>query len=398
MKRIFKFCIIATILCININSCYSNTRDDCGSTLIIDGSTHVTLQSKNANKIIEPASFAKLMTIAVVLDFLHDNKINLKQEVEITHDIWIKGGAPSGSSSMFTALNSKVSVENLLKGLIIDSANDAALALAKLIAGDETNFAKLMNNEAKRIGLKNSFYVNATGLPQEGLQQKTTLEDSMLLMYYLKEHYPLYAAISKQSTFGWSNITQLNKNFLLKKNNNKIIGLCGITAYNKIDHFMFLGCAQKNNRIVYIAFTDAYNKNNRIARALNLLNWAYTNFVFHMIVSKNTAILKIPVFAGISKEATVVAANSIYGLEDIKGEQLTHLKVRYKTPLIAPIHKNDIVGTIAVYSRGELKSTGFLISNETIKATSFVKKFKAALYQITIGWFVNLVYYRFSNI
>lgn len=114
MKRIFKFCIIATILCININSCYSNTRDDCGSTLIIDGSTHVTLQSKNANKIIEPASFAKLMTIAVVLDFLHDNKINLKQEVEITHDIWIKGGAPSGSSSMFTALNSKVSVENLL--------------------------------------------------------------------------------------------------------------------------------------------------------------------------------------------------------------------------------------------------------------------------------------------
>lgn len=398
MKTIFKFSIIIAILYLNICSCYGKTKSDFGASLIIDGATHIILQSENASKIIAPASFAKLMTIAVVLDFLHSNKINLDQEVEITHDIWVKGGAPSGSSTMFAALNSRISVKNLLKGLIIDSANDAAIALAKLISGNETNFAKLMNDEAKRIGLKNSFYVNATGLPQEGLEQKTTLQDSILLMQYLKQHYPQYATLSKQASFTWNNITQQNKNFLLKKNNIDTIGLCGITAYNKRDYFMFLGCAQQNNRIVYIAFTNASSKTNRVSKALNLLNWAYTNFNFHVFLSKNTAVTKIPIFAGVIKEVTVFAANPVYGLENKKGEALTQLKIRYKTPLIAPVYKNDIVGTISVYSNGELKSTTSLISKETIKSTSFFKKFKAALYQITVGWFVNLVYYRFSNI
>ena len=116
MKTIFKFSIIIAILYLNICSCYGKTKSDFGASLIIDGATHIILQSENASKIIAPASFAKLMTIAVVLDFLHSNKINLDQEVEITHDIWVKGGAPSGSSTMFAALNSRISVKNLLKG------------------------------------------------------------------------------------------------------------------------------------------------------------------------------------------------------------------------------------------------------------------------------------------
>lgn len=398
MKKLFTviFVIISILFCENIG--YTKTKPALDTVLLVDGATNITLRSENANKLIAPASFTKLMTIAVVLDALKNKKISLNQQVPITHDIWMKGGAPSGTSTMFAALNSNISVDNLLKGLVIDNANDAALALAILIAGNEQNFTKLMNIEAKRIGLQNSYFLNATGLPEENMQQTTTLKDIIMLLQYLRKHHKLYVNLSQQTLFTWNKITQNNKNFLLKKNSYNVIGLAGITAYNKIDNFMFVGCAMKENRIIYIAFTNASSKNNRIQTSYDLLNWAYNNFTLNVLFAKNSDVLKIPVFAGKKVETTAIAQNNIYGLESKLDKNFTQLKVKYLMPLIAPIYKNEKVGEVLVYSKNQFMSSNALIAKYEIKSSSFFKKFKAALYQITIGWFTNLLYYKMYNI
>lgn len=396
MKTIYKFIVIIFVYGSFISSSFASHTAT--NLLLIDGATNVILREQNANKITEPASIAKLMTILIVLQSLKQHKITLNQEVTITQDIWRKGGAPSGTSTMFAALNSTITVENLLKALIIDSANDAAIALANLIAGDEKHFAVLMNNEAKQLAMQNTLYVNATGLPEPAQQQKTNLADSLHLLRYLRDNYPIYNSLAQTPSFTWNKITQSNKNFLLKLHNSDIKGLCGITAYNKLDHFMFVGCATKDNREVYIAFSGALSKSQRSIIALDLLKWSYNNFSFHVLLDKNIPIVKIPVFAGTAKEVSAVAAKPIYGLANKQGEAMTKIKLRYKAPLIAPIQENSQIGTVALYSNGELKSSTALIAKETIKETSFYKKFKAAFYQITIGWIVNLVYYHLINI
>lgn len=398
MKKLLTVFLINIFLFSFLSISYSHIKADLSNVLIIDESTNVTLRDENFEKIIEPASFTKLMTIAVVLKNLHDNKINLNQSVNITHDIWTKGGAPSGTSTMFAALNSDVLVSDLLKGLIIDSANDAAIALAKLIAGTENDFTKLMNIEAQKIGLKNSYFVNATGLPETQATSKTTLKDIVILLKYLRKNYPNYIELSKQPNFTWNKINQLNKNFLLKKNNDDIIGLSGITAYNKTDKFMFAGCAQKNGRVVYVAFTNALSNQQRIKTSYDLLNWAYNNFNLNILFSKGTEVVKIPVFAGAQSEISAIAKNNIYGLESKIDKDFTQLKVKYKIPLIAPINKNQEIGLVSVYSKNQFMSSNALVAQNEILPNSFFKKFKSALYQITIGWFTNLMYYKLNNI
>jgi len=182
--------------------------------ILLDYETGTVLYSKNADERMEPASMAKLMTLAVVFTYLQQGKLKLDDEFFISEHAWRDGGAASGSSTMFAALNSKISVENLLKGVIVQSGNDAAIALAEGIAGSEATFAKIENQLAAQIGLTNSHFTNATGLPDPDLY--TTAHDLATLSRYIIKNFPEFYPLFSMPEFTWNKIKQPNRNSLLE--------------------------------------------------------------------------------------------------------------------------------------------------------------------------------------
>ena len=181
---------------------------------LIDYETGTVLYSKNADDRLEPASMAKLMTLAVVFTYLQQHKLKLDDEFFISEHAWRDGGASSGGSTMFAVLNSKIRVEDLLKGVIVQSGNDAAIALAEGIGGTEQTFSKIENQLAKQIGLTGSNFTNATGLPDPDMY--STAHDLATLSRYIIKTFPEYYPIFSMPEFTWNKIKQPNRNSLLE--------------------------------------------------------------------------------------------------------------------------------------------------------------------------------------
>jgi len=182
--------------------------------ILIDAKSGNVFYEKDADTAVPPASMSKLMTQAIVFDLLKKGDLKLDQEMIISQDAWKRGGQAAGGSTMYANVNSRVSIDNLLHGAIIQSANDACIALAEGIAGSETAFANRMTNKAKDLGLKNSSFANATGLPDPG--QRMSVRDLATVARYIIQNHPDYFKIYGQSEFTWNKITQQNRNPLLK--------------------------------------------------------------------------------------------------------------------------------------------------------------------------------------
>ena len=182
--------------------------------LVMDFASGSILYQKKADQPIPPASLAKLMTMEVVFDALTRGDLSLEDTFLISEDAWRRGGANSGGSSMFADLNSDVRLEDLIRGVIVQSGNDAAIAIAEGMAGSELGFAGLMNNRARRIGLEHSTFRNSTGLPDE--QQRVTARDLAKLARHIIKMYPEYYKIYSERSFKWGKINQRNRKDLLQ--------------------------------------------------------------------------------------------------------------------------------------------------------------------------------------
>src|SRR5437868_3535894 len=181
--------------------------------LLMDADTGTVLFAKAADQKMPPASLAKLMTAAVVFDAIKSGKLKMDDTFKVSENAWRTGGAPSGGSTMFAKLGSVIKVSDLLRGAIVQSANDGCIALAEGIAGSEASFAGLMNLEAQRIGLQNSHFTNATGLPDPA--EYVTARDLATLAHHLIYDFPEYYPIYRETSFTWNNIRQENRNPLL---------------------------------------------------------------------------------------------------------------------------------------------------------------------------------------
>ena len=313
--------------------------------ILVDFETGTYLYTKNHQEQMPPASMSKLMTIYIVFDKLKKGELSLDDEFTVSENAWRKGGAASGGSTMFLKIGEKVAVDDLLKGIIIQSGNDACIVVAENIAGSEEDFAVLMNDTAKKLGLKNSVFANSTGLPDEN--QLMSAEDLALLARAIIKQYPEYYHIFKQKEFMHNGIKQGNRNPLLYS----VDGADGLkTGHTNEAGFCLTGSAvRKGTRLIEVI--AGLNSNaKRSEEAQRLMDYGFREFQIYKFFDKGQFIDKTQVWYGKQKNVDMLVKNDVSQVIKKGSAKKYTFKLIYNEPIQAPINKGDVIGKIEIKS------------------------------------------------
>ena len=341
------------------------------------------LYEKDADLEIFPASMTKIMTTIVAFDLLKKGETSLDELITISENAWRL--SQSGYSSMFIMLNDQVSVEDLLKGIIIVSGNDACVALAEGLSGTEKDFVLLMNEKAEEIGLENTNFNNSSGINDP--DNYSTVRDILIMSRYMIENYPEYYSYFKDTTFTWDRtggdpITQGNRNPLLYKN----IGADGIkTGYLAVEKYSLAASIKVNERRVTSVASGFKTKNSRSRESAKLLNWGLRTFDTIRVAVKDTPFLELDVWQGKKNKVQAVVQEDLYFTVPKRKKKSVKAVVEYNGPLKAPISKGDKIGILTVYVAGELKKEIDVISNEDIKRTNIISRLFRSLNYLVWG-------------
>lgn len=317
--------------------------------ILMDYDTGQYLYAKDADKKIPPASMSKLMTIYILFSKLKDGSLSLDDTFTVSENAWRKGGAASGGSTMFLAINDKVRVEDLLKGIIIQSGNDACIVAAENIAGSEEDFADLMNEKAKKIGLKNSHFVNSTGLPHPDHRMST--EDLAHLARLLIAEFPEYYHLFSQKEFVYHNIRQGNRNPLLYS----MPSADGLkTGHTEEAGFCLTASAKKGNRRLIGVFSGLNSNKERSEETERLMSWGFREFDNYTIVKKGAKIASMPVWFGQEENVDMLVENDVVRTMKKNKSDKVELTAVYDKPVKAPVKKGQKLG----YIRAEVPGSG----------------------------------------
>jgi len=330
------------------------------------------LFEKHTNEKIYPASMTKIMTTIIAFDLIQTGDLSLDDKFLISENAWRL--STSGYSSMFIMVGDEVSVENLLKGIIIVSGNDACVALAEGIAGSEEEFAILMTAKAKEIGMENTNFVNSSGIGDP--DNYSTVRDILIMSNYLIKTYPGFYKYYKEKEFTWDRtggdpITQGNRNPLLYKN----LGADGIkTGYLTVEKYSLASSIVKNNRRL-IAVASGFNtKHDRSKESAKLHIWGLTNFDTIKIATKNENIDALKVWLGKKEKVNVYVNENIYRTIPKARKKYLKAKIVYDGPIAAPIKKDDQVGKLIIYYKDELISEFDLFASEDVKKVNIFSR------------------------
>jgi len=330
------------------------------------------LYEKDADQKIYPASMTKIMTTIIAFDLIKKGDLSLDDKFLVTENAWRL--SKSGYSSMFIMVGDEVSVENLLKGIIVASGNDACIALAEGIAGSEDQFAVMMTSKAKEIGMKNTNFSNSSGI--DHINNYSTVRDILIMSNYLIKNFPENYRYFAEKEFTWDRtggdpITQGNRNPLLYKN----IGADGIkTGHLAVAKYSLAASIFKNNRR-FISVGSGFNtKNSRSKQSLKLLIWGLTNFDTIQIAKSNKKFDSLDVWLGKKNKIVVHTKKDIY--KTIPKARKKYLKgiVHYNGPILAPIKKDDIVGKFKVFYKDDLINEYNLYASEDIKKVNMFSR------------------------
>ena len=356
------------IILINLISFFSvNANVDIKARTVIlqDFLSEEILYEKNADESIYPASMTKIMTSIIAFDLIKSGDLSLDDKFIISERAWRL--STSGYSSMFIMVGDEVSVENLLKGIIIVSGNDACVALAEGIAGSEDEFAIMMTSKAKEIGMQNTNFSNSSGINDP--DNFSTVRDILIMSNYLIKNYPEYYEMYKEKSFTWDRtggdpITQGNRNPLLYKN----MGADGIkTGYLAVEKYSLASTIVRKDRRLVAVGSGFKSKNSRSKESSRLMTYGLTNFDTVQITKKNEVTDQLDVWLGKKKKLNVYVKKDIY--KTIPKARKKYLKAitSYTGPLEAPIKKDQIVGKLKIYYKDELLEELDLLSKETVK-------------------------------
>ena len=319
----------------------------CRQAVLMDAESQSFIYERNADDLASPASTAKIMTAELLFQALKEGKATLDQTFEISEHAWREGGAPSKGSSMFASLKSQVRIEDLIRGLLIDSGNDAAIAIAEGLAGTEEAFGGMMTRRARELGLKRSTFTNPWG--RSDPKQKTSVREMALLSAHVIKTYPDYYRYFSEKTFTWNKITQQNRNPLLLMN----IGADGLKTGN-IDEsgFALVGSAVENDQRLIVALNGCKTGSERAEDARKLLLWGFRSLEAKSLFEPGETIGSLPVYGGEPHEVPVAAAQKVkVFLPRGSGERLQG-KIVYDGPLIAPVKKGTTVARLKL-TRGQ---------------------------------------------
>jgi len=353
------------------------------TSILIDYHSEEILHEVDADLQIYPASMTKIMTAIVAFDLIKKNKLSLDDKFMISENAWRLSQA--GYSSMFIMINDQVSVENLLKGIIIASGNDACVALAEGIAGSEENFADMMNEKAVEIGMSSSNFTNASGINDP--YNVSTVKDIALMSKYLIKNYPVYYELFAEKTFTWNRtggqpIKQGNRNPLLYKK----VGVDGIkTGYLAVEKYSLASSMIKNDRRVIAVASGFDTKNLRSSESLKLLNWAFRNSNTYVISKKNETIFNLETWLGKKNEISAVTKEDYYVTVNKKDIRHLTITLDYNGPLEAPVTKGTKIANLIVTKKKEVIKTLPLYAAEDLKKVNFFKSLMTSVNYLIWG-------------
>jgi D-alanyl-D-alanine carboxypeptidase (penicillin-binding protein 5/6) len=316
--------------------------------ILLDADNGTVLFEKNADTPVPPSSLAKLMTVEIVSHEIVQGRLKLDDEFLISEDAWRRGGAPSHTSSMFAPLNSRVRVDDLLRAAIIQSANDACIALAQGIAGNEPAFAIRMNARARELGLTNSTFTNATGLPDPGM--KVSVRDLALLARHLIHTYPQFYGTFAEKEFTWNKIRQTNRNPLLAMN----IGADGLkTGHTSDGGYGLVGSAVQNDWRLIVAINGLKSDKERAEEGKRLLEWGYRTFEARLLFAEGQTVGEAKVYGGEKGSVPLVGPGPITLMVPRNVSERIVARITYTGPVRAPIEQGQPIGRLRV-SRGDI--------------------------------------------
>ena len=341
------------------------------------------LYEKEADISIYPASMTKIMTAIIAFDLIKSGDLKLDEKFIISEKAWRLSTA--GYSSMFIMVGDEVSVENLLKGIIIASGNDACVALAEGIAGSEENFAQMMNEKAGEIGMLSSNFTNASGINDP--DNTSTVRDIALMSKYLIKNYPEFYEIFKEKSFTWDRtggepIKQGNRNPLLYKN----VGVDGVkTGYLALEKYSLASSMKKKDRRVIAVMSGFETKNLRSSESLKLLNWGFRNTNTFEISKAGITNFEIDTWLGNKDKINASTKEDFYATISKKDIRHLTISLNYTGPIKAPVTKGDKVAELSLKKKDKIIKTLPLYASEDLTKVNFFKSLMTSINYVIWG-------------
>jgi D-alanyl-D-alanine carboxypeptidase (penicillin-binding protein 5/6) len=348
--------------------------------ILIEANSGSVLFEKNADELRAPSSMMKLMTVEVVLHAIKQGDVKLTDEYHISENAWRRGGAPSGTSTMFAALNSKVSVDDLLHGAIIQSGNDACIALAEGIAGNEQSFAEMMTKRARELGLTQSTFANSNGLPNPG--NKMTVRELARLARYIILNHPDSYKVFGEKEFTWNKIRQLNRNPILTS----LDGADGLkTGYTKEGGYGMVGSAVQNDIRLIGVVNGLEDAEARASEEKKLLEWGFRNFEVKTLFAAQQPVGYAKVFGGDSSSVKLVSTTPVEVMVQKNGNDKLIARIVYSGPVHAPIAPGQQVGVVRIWRNNEVAVETPLYTAESIGKGSTMQRAMDGVSEVVIG-------------
>jgi serine-type D-Ala-D-Ala carboxypeptidase (penicillin-binding protein 5/6) len=355
---------------------------DAPTAILIEASSGSVLFEKNADELRAPSSMMKLMTAEVVFHAIKQGDVKLTDEYRVSENAWRKGGAPAGGSTMFAAINSKIPVDDLLHGAIIQSGNDACMVLAEGIAGNERAFAEMMTKRARELGLTRSTFANSNGLPDP--DNKMTVRELAKLARYIIQTYPDFYKLFGEKEFTWNKIRQQNRNPLL----NSLEGADGLkTGYTKEGGYGMVGSAVQNGIRLLVVINGLDDPDDRAAEAKKMLEWGFRNFEVRTLFAADQPIGYAKVFGGESRSVKLASREPIKVMVQKNGTDKLIARVVYSGPVRAPIESGQQVGLIKVWRGGNIAMEAPVYAAESVDRGSTMRRAIDGASELVIGVF-----------
>ena len=368
MRIKLNFFLICLLIILNNQNLFS-FETSAENALLIDFDTNQILYSKNEEKKIYPASMSKLMTLYILFDSLKKGIVTLDDKFVVSRNAYQKEG-----STIYAELGTEISVQNLIRGIIVSSGNDACIIVAEALSGSEDNFANQMNFYAEEMGLRNSNFKNSSGLHND--DHYTSAEDLVKLSNLLITDFPDYYPYFAERSFTWNSIIQYNRNNILRMD----LGVDGLkTGYTSKSGYGVIVSSEKNGRRLIGIVTGLKSVDDRTNEISRLINYGYRGFKSYSVFKDNQIIDYAKVWKGNKNNLPLIVDKDINLLLDIPGRRGINVEYKYNEPIYAPIFKGDVVGSIDIIIPGRKNIKLDLLAGEDVKQVNFFTGFIRSL-------------------
>lgn len=355
---------------------------DAPTAILIEAKSGSILFEKNADELRAPSSMMKLMTAEVVFNALKKGEIKSTDEFRISENTWRKGGAPSGGSTMFAAINSRVSVDDLLRGALIQSGNDSCMALAEGIANTESAFAALMTQRARELGMTKSTFGNSSGLPDPA--NKMTVRELALLARHIILSYPDQYKLFNEREFTWNKIRQQNRNPLLTM----LDGADGLkTGFTKEGGYGMVGSAVQNGMRLIVVVNGLEDSDDRAQEAKKLLEWGFRNFEARTLFTADQTVGYARVFGGESRSVKLSSPEPVRVMVQRNGSDKLLARIVYNGPVRAPVEAGLRIGVLKVWRGNNIALEAPLVAAEPVATGSTTRRAIDGASELVIGLF-----------